>query len=106
MEFASGPAGVKVALFVAVLYATEPATTTPVTVFLRLNVVVLIVDGFIGSLNVTVTELFVATPAALFGGDTASTAGGVLSAVMNVHDLLAANGLPARSLAPVETVAV
>lgn len=69
-----------------------------------MNVVPLIVAASIGTLNVAVTVVLLATPTAPFNGVVEITAGG--GAVVKVHTKLAASGAPAGSLAPVVIVAV
>ena len=69
-----------------------------------MNVVVLIVAASIGTLNVAVTVVPLATPVAPFNGVVEITVGG--GAVVKVHTKLAASGAPAGSLAPVVIVAV
>jgi hypothetical protein len=68
------------------------------------NVVALIVAASIGTLNVAVTVVLLATPTAPFNGVVETTVGG--GAVVKVHTKLAARGAPAGSLAPVVIVAV
>jgi hypothetical protein len=65
------------------------------------NVAVEIVAGSIASLKVAVTAVVVATAVAPTIGETAVTAGGVVSgvAVVNDHVTLVASALPATSLA-------
>jgi hypothetical protein len=62
------------------------------------------VAAFMASLNVAVTNVFTATPAAPFTGTVETTVGG--GAVVKVHTRLAASGAPAGSFAPVVIVAV
>ena len=69
-----------------------------------MNVVALIVAASIGTLNVAVTVVLLATPTAPFNGVVETTVGG--GAVVKVHTKLAASGAPAGSLAPVVIVAV
>jgi hypothetical protein len=72
--------GVKVATFVAATYETVPATLAPFAV--KVNVVVLIVAGFIALLNVAVTTAaFGQTSKLPFGGVTAVTVGGTTGLV-------------------------
>jgi hypothetical protein len=73
------------------------------------NVDVVTVAAFIGSLKVTVTAVLIATFADAFGGLTAETVGGVTSAAPTVVKLLAngdASPLPAMSFASVATFTV
>jgi hypothetical protein len=89
---ASAVVGVNVAVVPAKV--TVPATGVapgPVTV----NVVALIVAGFIASLNVAETRVLTGTAAAPIAGTVEITVGG--GAVVNVHTKLAASGWPARS---------
>jgi hypothetical protein len=88
---------------VAPLTLTVPAT--PLTV--KLDGVT--EDGRMFSLNVAVTEAFVATLLALFAGFVAVTVGAVASAaaaVVNDQVRFAAMAFPAASRTPVVTVAV
>jgi ABC-type dipeptide/oligopeptide/nickel transport system permease subunit len=67
------------------------------------------VAGVITSLKVAFTVALVAMPVALEAGFVEATVGGVVSAVapvVKLHTLLAAMAFPARSLTPVEIVAV
>ena len=103
----NGVVGVKVATRVVALYETVPAFATLPIVVLKLNVVPLIVAGFMSSLNVTVTTLPTGTLMALFAGDVAMTVGAVVSAiVVNVEVKLVRSVLPATSVTPVVTVSV
>ena len=74
----------------------------------KVNVVVLIVAGFIAWLNVAVTRAVLGqTRVEPFGGVTEVTVGaGHGPEVVNVHTKLAARGLPNVSAAPVLIVAV
>src|SRR5437899_716870 len=77
----------------------------PVTVKLA----VLIVKGSIASLKVALMVWLIATPVAALAGTVELTVGGVVSgAIAEIGRQLerVASGLPARSLAPVVTVAV
>jgi hypothetical protein len=72
-------------------------------------VAVLIVKGSIGSLKAAVTLWLMATPVAALAGTVAPTVGAVVSRVapvVKVQTKSVASALPARSLAPVVTVAV
>lgn len=103
----SGDEGVNVAVLVPVLYATVPVTCVLPTVVLSWKVLVVMDVPSIGSLNVAVKVVFVATLEARSAGVVESTVGA--PAVVNVQGLgitLAARPLPARSLAPVVTVAM
>jgi hypothetical protein len=67
----------------------------------------LIVEGFIDSLNVTVTVVDVLTPDARCAGVTETTFGGVISgaeAVVKTDENCAESGWPAGSRAPVVTM--
>src|SRR5215203_2344666 len=75
--------GVNSARRVAGLYATVPVMAAPF-VTRRVNVVVLIVFGSIGSLNVTVTVAPGDTPTKFAGGCRLTMVGGVLSTVVIV----------------------
>jgi hypothetical protein len=75
--------GVKVAVLLAALYVTVPATAARVEVFLREIVPPLIVAGSIGSLKTTLTVEFTPTPAVASVGKTAVTPGGASSSVVN-----------------------
>jgi hypothetical protein len=82
---------------------TAPATGVapgPVTV----KVAALIVEAFIGPLNVAETRVFTGTAVAPAAGTVETTVGG--GAVVKVHAKLAARPAPARSFAPVVIVAV
>ena len=71
--------------------------------FLRTNVPVVIVDAFIGSLNVAVTVVFNPTPDAPLAGVLAVIVGAVVSpTVVNDHAESAARALPAESFTPLE----
>jgi hypothetical protein len=77
---ARGAVGVKVATFVAATYVTLPGTAVPFAV--NLNVVVLIVAGFIALLNVAVmTAVLGHTRRVPLGGVTAVTIGGATGSV-------------------------
>ena len=69
-----------------------------------MNVVPLIVAGFIGALNVAEMSVFTATAGAPFTGTVETTLGG--GAVVKVHTKLAVSGAPVGSCAPVVMVAV
>ena len=102
--------GEKIAMFCAALYVTVPGTAAEldVTFSVTLVVVLLIVVGSIGSLNVTYTLVFGGAVVPL-AGDTETIVGAVLSGagcVVNVDVKGAASELPATSLTPVETVTV
>ena len=74
-----------------------------------MKLVVEIVAGFIGSLKVAVIAVLLATAVAASAGTVNVTVGRVVSgsaAVVKVHTKFVARPLPARSLAPVVTVAV
>jgi hypothetical protein len=94
--------GTSVAVPAPELYDTEAATAPPPDVGDSVNVDVVIVPAFIGSLNVTTTLEFTGTLVAAFNGFTAVTVGGVTSLPAMVKLLV--NGgftpLPARSFAP------
>ena len=70
----------------------------------KVNVVVLIVEASIGTLNVAERTTPSATATAPFSGTVERTVGG--GAVVNVHTKLAARGAPVVSCAPVVIVAV
>ena len=72
----------------------------PVTV----KVPALMVDAFIGALNVAETRVLTGTAAAPFTGTVETTVGG--AAVVKVHTKLAASAAPVLSFAPVVIVAV
>src|ERR1700682_3488547 len=72
----------------------------PVTV----KVPALMVDAFIGALNVAETRVLTGTAAAPFTGTVETTVGG--AAVAKVHTKLAASAAPVLSFAPVVIVAV
>ena len=62
---------------------------------------VLMVAGFVASLNTTLTEVVVATPVAPAAGMTDVTVGGVVStAVVNDQMKSEASALPLKSLTP------
>jgi len=90
---------VKVAVLVAVLYATAEATVLPLP-FLSTNEMV---PGCTGSLKVAVTVELKATPVTPAAGVVPVTAGGV--SVVNDQETGLVITLPARSTAPL-TVAV
>jgi hypothetical protein len=93
--------GVKVAVVPA--YVTAPVTgVAPGPV--KVNAAALIVAGFIAALNVAETRVLTGTAVAPFAGTVETTVGG--GAVVKVHAKLADKGTPARSFAPVVTVAV
>src|ERR1700730_16763110 len=74
-----------------------------------LKLAVLIVEGYIASLKVTLMVWLIATAVAPLAGTVELTVGGVVSAVTPVVKLQlksVASSLPARSLAPVVIVAV
>jgi hypothetical protein len=67
------------------------------------------VVGFIASLNVILTEVFVATPVAPSAGEVEVTVGDVVSGatpVVKVQEKSPDMAFPARSLTPVVTLAV
>jgi hypothetical protein len=73
----------------------------------KVKVVVLIVAGFIASLNVAVTAVLGQTPTAPFGGVSEITLGmHELVPVVKVHTKLLASAMPYSSMAPVVIVAV
>ena len=92
--------GCKVALRAASSYVTTPAISAVVPCLTSLNVVVVTVEAFIGSENVTVTGVFVATLVAFTAGDLAVTVGRVVSPTVKLHAELDASGFPATSLTP------
>src|SRR5207253_1814863 len=99
------PAGVKVAVTPA--SATVPATVAAPC--FKVKLAVLIVKGSIASLKMAAILPLMATPVAALAGTAALTVGRVVSGVAPVVKLqtkFAASALPARSLAPVVTVAV
>jgi hypothetical protein len=74
-----------------------------------LTVVVVIVNGSIGSLKPTVTVVFVATPNALSAGDLEMIVGAVLSVTVVVVKFEVnweTRAFPATSFTPVVTVSV
>jgi hypothetical protein len=79
-----GFAGMNSAARVATVYVTVPGMRAPVVVTFMLNVVVLIVAGFIGSLNVTFAVPNVETTVVPFNGMFDVTRGGVTSRVVTV----------------------
>jgi hypothetical protein len=81
----SGAFGVKVAVLVAALYATVPATAALVAVTRRVNVVVVMVAGSIGSLKAADTTIVVDTFVCRFAGTVAITVGGVVSPVLKLN---------------------
>jgi hypothetical protein len=81
----------------------------PVTPGVTVNVVVLMVVGFIASLKVTVTTAREHTPVAALAGLTETTVGGGLhpfAAVLKLHIKSVANPLPKVSRTPIVRVAV
>ena len=95
--------GMKIAVLLPGAYVTMPVTAVapgPV----RVNVVPLIVAGFMGSLKVAEIFWFSGTPVARFAGFVEVTVGMV--PVVNVQTKLIASALPAGSFAPVVIVAV
>lgn len=78
------PIGVNVAVIVVALYATEPLTDVPL---LNVNDAV-IVEAFMISLNVAVTDVFTATPVAPLAGLVDETVGAVASGVLELEPLL------------------
>jgi hypothetical protein len=102
----SAELGVKIAVFVDVLYETVPATADKSLVFFTVNVVPLIVVLSMSSLNVTVIVAGAGTVVP-FTGFVERTVGAVVSAmVVNVHVDCVASALPATSFTPVVTVTV
>ena len=88
---------------------TVPATAAPPDVLTSVKLEPVSVELVIVSENVADTEVLVATPVALFAGDTEDTAGGVVSGVAPVvkrQVKLDCNALPATSFAAVVRVAV
>ena len=85
---------------------TTPATgVAPGPV--KVNVVPLIVAGFIAWLNVAETRVLTGTVVAPLAGTVETTVGGAaVAAVVKVHTKLAASGAPVGSFAPVVIVAV
>ena len=82
---------------------------TAVAPCFKVNVVVVIVEGSIASLNVAPTLMLIGTPVALLAGMVALTLGGVVSrtaAVAKVQVKLLPSGISVVSVAPVVTVAV
>jgi hypothetical protein len=77
-----------------------------VAVTRRVIVEALMVEGFIDSLNDTVTVLLRSTSAAPFVGTTDTTVGGVMSAVVNVVEKGDASEFPSTSRTPVVTARV
>jgi hypothetical protein len=95
--------GVKIAVLLAATYVTAPPTAVPpgpVTV----NVAVVMVVGFIGSLKAAEIAWFSGTPVARFTGIVEVTVG--MAPVVNVQTKLLAGTLPAGSFAPVVMVPV
>ena len=81
----------------------------PRVLLTRVNVDPEIVAGFMSSLNVAVIAVLFATAVAPGAGTVTVTVGRVVSgsaAVVKVHTKFAARPLPARSVAPLVTVAV
>ena len=75
----------------------------------KVKVAVVIVKGSIALLKVALSLLLTATAVAELTGTVEATVGGVVSGVapvVKLHTKLLAKALPARSLAPVLTVAV
>jgi hypothetical protein len=107
--FASGAVGTSEAVPGPPLYVTFAGTGLPPEVGVTVNVDDVTVAVFIGSLNVTTTLVFTATPLAAFSGVTFITVGGVTSAiptaVVNVEEK-AVSALFATSFAPVVTFTV
>jgi hypothetical protein len=99
----------RVAVLDPELYETTPGTGLPPDVGVRVNVDVLILPEFIGSLNVTITSVLTATPVTPFVGDTFITVGGVASTtgadVVNA-ELKAVSEFPATSFAALVTFTV
>ena len=87
---------------------TEPFVKMPAVVF-KLMVAVLMLSGSIASLKVALMAFCKQTPDANSKGLTFVIVGAMLSGaapVENVHTLLLSKALPAKSNAPVVTVAV
>lgn len=84
---------------------TAPATgvATPPTKVVKVNVALLIVSGFIGSLNVAEIAVFARTPVARLAGTVEMTVG---APVVKVHTKFAARVLPPGSVAPVVIVPI
>jgi hypothetical protein len=102
----SGELGVNVAVFVAGLYATVPATAVLVAVTRRANVVPVIVVGSIASLNVALTVVVVDTFVARFAGTDETMVGGVVSPVLKLNTKSGPITFPAGSRILPETVTV
>ena len=97
--------GLNVAVFVSASYVTTP--TTCVAPWNRVNVVALIVAGFIGWLNDAVGLTFRATLVAFAAGVVKMTVGGSkLAPVVNIQVKSAASPSPPVSCAPVVILAV
>src|SRR5213082_37879 len=99
--------GFSVAILLLTSYPTVPVTVPPGPVNLKLAV--LIVKGSIASLKVALMVWLIGTAVAALAGTVTLTVGAVVSGVAPVVKLQlksAASALPARSLAPVLTVAV
>ena len=102
-------ASVFVGLKIAVMPATVTVPGSAVVPCIKVNVVVVTVNGFIGSLKVAEILPSIATPVAAVVGNVEMTVGGVLSAaapVVKVHLKLLARFTPAKFSAPVVIVAV
>ncbi len=97
--------GVNVAVEVPVLKVTNPETGVlpgPVSV----NVDAVIVDEFIGRLNVAISELATFTPVAPLDGVVVVTVGGVAGVVVKLHVKGADSATPAEVIMLVLSVAV
>ena len=98
--------GVKVAVFVAATYVTDPATTAPPTpATANVNVPgAITVTGFIAWLNVAAIFWFVGTTTAPFSGFIETTAG--IVPVVKVQTKFAVRPIPVEFFAPIVIVAV
>jgi hypothetical protein len=83
---------------------TVPATE--VTPCVKVKVVVVRVNGFIGSLKVAVTLLFRTTPVALSAGSVEITVEDRVVPVVKVHTYSVCNALPIKSFIDVATLPV
>jgi len=97
-------AGVKIAVLLAATYVTVPVTAVAPGGPVNVNVAVVIVAAFIGSLKVVEIAWFSGTPVAPFAGTVEVTVG--MAPVVNLQTKLLASALPAGSLAPVVMVPV
>jgi hypothetical protein len=107
---AKGLVGVKVEVFPVPAYATVPSTSVVRdAVGARVKVLLVMVEGSIGSLKTAETVVFVATSVTVQAGLVEITVGGVVSGAVDVvklHEKLLVIAPPAESLTPVVTQTV